>query len=154
MKLSTLALILHFLMAPAAGAKDLLSQYCEQLGGQVESGYQCPQSKLKLPWRFCVFTHESGQEQFFDGCTGPAGGHQALFYPACIQHDLCYHHEPATTGRKQRDCDQKFLDQALISCRLSDDISKCERWARVMFAALRGFGAIAFHCANEALEEI
>lgn len=154
MKFGTLILLLQFLLVPCAGALDLLSHYCAQFGGQVESGYQCPQSKLKLPWRFCVFNSPSGQEQFFDGCTGPAGGHQALFYPACIKHDLCYHHEPATSGLEQRDCDQEFLIQARTACGQSANILKCERWAQAMFAALRGFGGLAFHCSDTRLEEI
>ncbi|MAE58639.1 MAG: hypothetical protein CME69_07140 [Halobacteriovorax sp.] len=131
-----------------AFANDLLNTYCKELGGEVRKTYQCPKSRLKLSFGFCVFENDQGIEQFFDGCTGPDGGHTALFYPHCIKHDLCYHHEPISNGLKQKDCDQEFRDGLLRSCRQAKSEKKCRAWAKTMYRAVRMFGVLAFNCAN------
>lgn len=143
-------IIFFFLMilGPSAFSQSRLENYCHKIGGQVHKEYTCPKSKLKLKWDFCITQDNQGRELFFDGCTGPSGGHADLLYPACIKHDFCYHHEPTTHGYNQRDCDRQFLDESLSLCQAANDPDNCRAWARAMYTALRGFGKIAFHCAD------
>jgi hypothetical protein len=129
-------------------ANRRLKTHCAQVGGTVVQELTCPKSKLKLSWKFCLTEDQNGRPLFFDGCTGPSGGHTDLFYPACIQHDYCYHHEPATHGYQQVDCDQQFLKEALNLCAQANDQKKCRAWAKAMYRALRSFGKIAFNCAD------
>lgn len=140
--------LLLILICSYANANERLKRYCAQIGGKVVEGYTCPKSRLKLNWDFCVSEDESGATLFFDGCTGPSGGHTDLFYPVCIKHDYCYHHEPATHGYQQVDCDKQFLNEALDLCAQAHDQKKCRSWVKAMYRALRSFGKIAFNCAD------
>lgn len=141
-------LIFLFSFQIMASSDDLLRNYCDRFGGKVQKTYTCPKSKLKLNFGFCIFKNEQGIEQFFDGCTGPDGGHTDLFYPHCIAHDLCYHHEPVSNDMSRKDCDLRFKNGLLQSCESADNQKRCVRWAKTMYRALRIFGNIAFHCAN------
>jgi hypothetical protein len=131
-----------------AKASDLLTRHCQEIGGQMHDSYTCPKSGLTIRWDFCVSKSSQGITLFTDGCTGPSGGHTELFYPACIQHDYCYHHEPVTSGMNRRDCDQEFLQTTLKLCQQSENPNVCEMWAYSMYSALRGFGELAFNCAK------
>ena len=148
MKYKSLLFIFFFIIQQTLFASELLEAYCKELGGEVRRTYQCPKTKLKFNFGFCVFTNDHGIEQFFDGCTGPDGGHTELFYPHCIRHDLCYHHEPISNGLKQRDCDKEFRDGLLKSCEGAKSRRKCHAWARTMYRAVRMFGTLAYNCAN------
>ncbi len=141
-------LIFLFSFQVFATSDLLLESYCQKFGGKVQKTYTCPKSKLMLNFGFCVFENQEGTEQFFDGCTGPDGGHTELFYPHCIAHDLCYHHEPASNGFGRKYCDMRFKDGLLNSCEQAKKPKKCKRWAKIMYRALRIGGNIAFHCAN------
>lgn len=141
-------LLLFCVISAQAFGGSHLNSYCEKLQGEIVSELQCPKSGLKLHWDFCVTKDPQNRPLFFDGCTGPSGGHAELFYPACIQHDYCYHHEPASNNLRQLDCDRKFLETALKSCSRAQDLNKCKRWAHVMYRGIRGFGKLAFNCAN------
>lgn len=114
----------------------------------MQDSYACPKSGLVIRWDFCVAQSPKGETLFTDGCTGPSGGHSELFYPACIKHDFCYHHEPVTSGKTRKDCDQEFLAETLKLCNQSENPQKCEVWAYSMYSALRGFGELAFNCAE------
>ena len=133
---------------PEASNSELLVEYCDKLNGEVVGSYKCPKSKLKIPFNFCTYKNDQGEKQFFDGCTGPSGGHSALFYPHCIKHDLCYHHEPITNGKTQKKCDQEFRDGMISSCSKAENPKKCKNWAKTMYRAVRSFGALAYNCAN------
>ena len=146
--LSRFFLITITLFALAAEANDLLEHFCALEGGDVVNELTCPKSKIPLPWKFCVFKNGQGDRLFFNGCTGPSGGHSALFYPACIQHDHCYHHEPVSNGLSRRDCDERFLVQLSERCELAADQENCLFWARTMFRAVRTGGFAAFNCAK------
>lgn len=145
-------IVLLFLFVFSAQARvkqdKLLVEYCDALGGKVVNSYKCPKSKLRIPFQFCVYKNQQGEKQFFDGCTGPSGGNAELFYPHCIKHDLCYHHEPMTNGKTQKTCDRELRDGMLSSCSQSKNPGKCEFWAKTMFKAVRAFGALAYNCAN------
>ena len=127
---------------------DLLEDYCTKLDGVVKFGFICPKSKLPLPINMCQFTNSHGKQQFFDGCTGPTGGYKELFYPACIKHDLCYHHEPATNDLEQKDCDTLFLTIMKKSCHDQPDKKDCLKWANTLYRGVRMVGKLAFHCEN------
>lgn len=146
MKLFSLITLIS--LSGIASAEDLLQRHCNERKGRVVDTFTCPRTKLKLNWNFCLAKTAKDEPIFFDGCTGPSGGHAALFYPACIQHDLCYHHEPLTTGLSQKECDQKFLKQALASCSKAQNQKSCQKWARTMFYALRTGGVVAFNCSK------
>lgn len=137
-----------------AHAQNPLHHYCHQMNGTISSEYQCPKSRLKLSWDFCVINNRD-QTQFFDGCTGPTGDFEFLLTPACIKHDLCYHHEPATNGKTQEDCDEEFRLNLFYSCyKLNDhkEVNKCLSLSVAMYLAVRTAGVFAFHCDNTALK--
>ena len=75
-----------------AKSQKTLNSFCQDYGGEVKFGFICPKSKIPLPINMCHFTNSYGEKQFFDGCTAPTGEFTEDFYPACIKHDLCYHH--------------------------------------------------------------
>jgi hypothetical protein len=128
---------------------DQLKEYCVQNNGKMFKKYQCPKSKLKLPIRTCEYVNTYGDTQFVNGCSGPSGGHKEVFFKACIRHDLCYHHEPSSSGQNRKDCDQLFLEVALKSC--EEEASKkksCRFWATTMYRALRVIGTAAFACSD------
>lgn len=130
------------------GMADQLTEFCQKNQGRIFKSYTCPKSGLKLPVRTCEFENLDGDRQFVNGCSGPSGGHNKLFFKACVKHDLCYHHEPSTNGYGREYCDQLFLETALEGCKQAPKLKKCQRWARLMFNSLRVIGAPAFHCAD------
>lgn len=137
------------IITSSAFAESTLKQYCDEYNGRVVKFYQCPRTKIPLPMATCVFENQRGEEQFFNGCSGPSGGHNNIFFKACIAHDLCYHHEPATSGRSQRSCDLEFLSSAKDSCELeARNPQRCKKWANRMYRALRIIGKPAFLCSN------
>ena len=143
-----LFLLISFTSFSAPQKKELLERYCEQLGGKVVNKFKCPKSKLTIPLYFCVYKTAEKKRMFFDGCTGPSGGHMSLFFPQCIKHDYCYHHEPISNGRTQKECDEEMRDGMLDLCEKAKDPKKCRRWALNMYVAVRSFGKIAYECAN------
>lgn len=125
-----------------------LKVHCDQFGGEVLNKFKCPKSKVTIPFKFCVIKRENNTPLFFDGCTGPTGGNTELFYPSCIEHDLCYHREPATNGKSQKKCDQELRENLLDSCQTLSDSKTCETWAHGMYRAVRMFGKLAYNCAD------
>lgn len=144
----SLVSVVFALTVPYTFAADILKRHCDEIGGTVVNQFKCPKSKLPLKWNFCLSEDGLGRQLFFDGCTGPSGGHTELFYPACIKHDYCYHHEPSTNGYAQADCDRQFLANTLDLCVQAQDQTKCRRWAKSMYWGVRMFGKVAYHCAD------
>ncbi len=126
---------------------------CAQLGGHVEQGFKCPKTFFRSPAKVCYFDNSYGETLFTDGCTGPTGGHKDLFLPACVQHDLCYHHEPLTSGKTRRQCDDEFLEDLETACIKADNEKRCRRWAKTMVATLRPFGGLAYKCEDKEVRE-
>lgn len=141
-------LISLLFVASNSYGEDLLKSYCDKAQGEVVKGFKCPKNRLKLPWNFCISQDRLGRTLFFDGCTGPAGDYKALFFPACIAHDNCYHHEPNSNGISKAQCDQKFLTDMTESCKEAEDSEKCVSWAKTMYRAVDTFGELAFNCAK------
>jgi hypothetical protein len=127
-----------------------LQDHCKDLGGHVSKMYTCPKSKLPLPITTCSYRNQYNEVQFFNGCSGPTGGYKKIFFPACIQHDLCYHHEPATNGYTRKKCDQDLYKDLRLACEKgAKNIRKCKKWASFMYRAVRIVGLPAYHCANQ-----
>lgn len=125
-----------------------LSEACTELNGELRKGFKCPRTSFPLLTPVCFFKNDHGDLHFTDGCTGPSGGHNELFTPSCIKHDLCYHHEPATTGKTQKQCDVEFLENLTSSCEKAENPKKCLKWSKIMFNSVRGFGRLAYNCEN------
>ncbi len=141
--------IFFYCFSISSSQANLLNQYCKKYNGSIRNSYQCPKSKIPLPIKTCTFKNKNGIEQFFNGCSGPSGGHSKLFSPACIKHDLCYHHEPISNGYGQSKCDYNFLQGMLDACsRTAKNLKACQKWARIMYRGVRIIGKPAFHCAN------
>jgi hypothetical protein len=129
-------------------ASELYKQ-CDLRKGKVVKGFRCPKSKLRLPINICKFKNDYHEDQFFDGCTGPTGGYKKIFFPACIKHDLCYHHEPVSNAYNRLYCDKQMRDNMLAICDVSaKDIPRCRNWAWLMYKGVRAIGNPAYHCAN------
>ncbi|GEM_PF-2474674 len=122
---------------------------CFDLNGTLEKGHKCPNTSVPLLTKVCFFENEYGESHFTDGCTGPSGGHNKLFLKSCVKHDLCYHHEPMSSGKTQKQCDIEFRDNIFKACLEAPDRSKCEKWARLMYKSLRAFGSLAYRCDNK-----
>lgn len=154
--MSRLILGLIILFSLSTHAKDVeesqdFTVLCEKLGGHLDKGFKCPNTSFPLLSHVCFFKNTFGEEHFTDGCTGPSGGHNSLFLESCVKHDLCYHHEPASTGKSRKECDDEFFNNLMDKCRIANDSEKCERWARTMVKALRVFGGLAYKCDNSAV---
>jgi hypothetical protein len=145
-----LSLLLIVLSLPNQAFSSELSRACSDRNGVVKSRYTCPKSNIPLPIKTCVYENSYGETQFFNGCSGPSGGHGKLFYNSCIKHDLCYHHEPATNGFSQKTCDKNLLSNMNSACDGgAKNIARCKKWARILYRGLRIVGAPAYHCAND-----
>lgn len=129
-------------------AQASVEELCQEVGGTIQKGYKCPDTSFPLLSKVCFFKNDYGDTHFTDGCTGPSGGHRDLFSKACLKHDLCYHHEPATSGKTQKQCDREFLENMLAACVDAKSYRRCERWAKVMYRTLRVFGGLAYRCDN------
>ena len=129
---------------------SLLKDHCQLVDGVILSSYQCPKSKIKLPLATCEYINNYQEKLFFNGCSGPSGGYEKQFYVSCIEHDLCYHHEPATNGLTQKECDIKFYQKMLNACKSGVTNRKhCEKWAKRLYRAVRLIGGIAYRCSNQ-----
>lgn len=131
--------------------EGLLEIFCSEKGGRIVSEFKCPNTFFKSPLKNCIFNERGDFFQFVDGCTGPSGGFKESFFSSCIAHDLCYHHEPATNGWSQKQCDEEFLVNLEAACESVENLKRCRRWAKTMYNAVRGFGRLAYHCDDRSL---
>ncbi len=142
-------ILLFIVFSTQTYAKDLLLESCIKRSGSVVRGHLCPKSKIPIPARACFYKNSHNETQFYNGCSGPTGGYKEIFYSSCIQHDLCYHNEPASNGFSQKTCDMNFLNGMEKACDLKDENKvHCLKWARNLYRALRIIGKPAYHCAN------
>lgn len=148
MRVKLLVTLSVLLFSQISLADDLLKRHCQQIGGEMVKTITCPKSKLRLSFGFCLSKDPQGTRLFSDGCTGPMGEYKELFYPLCIQHDHCYHHEPSTNGLSRKDCDMAFLDSAVKACDGTKKPENCQTTAKSLYVGLRAFGWVAFNCAD------
>lgn len=145
-----LKLIIALLLINHVAYSNPLELACEDVGGKIKRTYVCPKSKIFLPMKTCEFTPADNITRFFNGCSSITGGHRDIFTPACILHDLCYHHEPATNGMSRKECDREFYTNLRQACNDSArNIKKCKRWAKFLYRGVRTVGWAAYHCAND-----
>ncbi|MGC6392032.1 MAG: hypothetical protein ACON5C_09470, partial [Alphaproteobacteria bacterium] len=105
--------------------------------------------KAKVAGRSTTYTF------FHDGCSGQAPGTPPtttngtnyvtwgrFFHAACVRHDHCYHHEPATNGRNQKTCDDHmktamdgFCDKRYRNSNTNQAV--CRAASALMYTALR-----------------
>ena len=136
------------------GASELdLETFCQIKDGEIKEKFKCPKTSFPLLTPVCHFSNSSGQTHFTDGCTGPTGGHRDLFLKSCIAHDLCYHHEPSSSGKTQKDCDLEFRSNLLKACSSAENYEACEKWAKTMYSALRIFGSLAYRCDDSSVTD-
>ena len=131
---------------------DNLEKFCAIKSGKIYTKYRCPKSRLLLPVKTCEYENEVGDIHFVNGCSGPTGGYGDVFFRSCLKHDLCYHHEPSSNGLNRNYCDSLFFVDTIDACDQDlDDLeerTKCKKWAKAMYRALRVVGTAAFHCAD------
>lgn len=108
----------------------------------------------------CVmkWSRNGGPEKvvFHDGCSGQALGRPStnsvsattwgqLFHPACVYHDHCYHHEPSTSGKSQKFCDDRMRSDMYRICDAEYRTkavarTACKKAAATMYSGLRAGG--------------
>ncbi|MEM1028710.1 MAG: phospholipase A2 [Myxococcota bacterium] len=123
----------------------------------------------KEPGGVCELKVEIGGEShrfYHDGCSGkPLLGKPAenstraktwgqLFHAACVYHDHCYHHEPATNGHTQKQCDKFMRDEMYAICeaefaRKRGARLNCKRAATSFYAGVRAGGRKHYRFHNE-----
>ena len=146
--LVSLTLILSF--TSQAYADKQLTDYCVGTGGTVVPEWTCPATGDLKVGEACKQTNSAGQVMYFNGCSAPEGKYKTLFFKACIIHDLCYHHEPQTTGKSKLNCDDQFLVDMKKICKTTNPMSfECGIVAQTFYAAVVNAGESAFMCSKE-----
>ncbi len=136
-----------------ASEKDLLQITCEQESGQLMNQWQCPHSGEIRKGQFCVVKNQNGQNLVFNGCTGSFSDMGDFFFPACVQHDFCYHNEPGHSGKSKKQCDEQFLKNMRTLCDTQGFNSKlCHGQAWSFYKAVSHFGDASWNCSKEKAE--
>jgi len=133
-----IALIFILLNLPLANASQT-QKLCQDLGGKMVNKLQCPQSKDNRPL------------VYFNGCTKSVGEYGSVFFKACLKHDFCYHHEPATNGYSKKHCDKQFYVDMLNTCVQEEDFSNvisCSAMALGFYQAVKFGGDNSWECSN------
>jgi hypothetical protein len=125
-----------------------LLNYCLQKGGQVLDTWTCPESKLQRTGPFCKLQDSAGKELIFNGCTNVYGEYGSIFLKACVLHDLCYHNEPASTGKQKADCDQKLYADMMTICTQTPGEEHCKLVAESFFFTVQQFGDDSWKCSK------
>lgn len=126
-----------------------LQRACDFYQGQMVDQIICPTTKVKREGAFCKVNGSNEPLVFFNGCTAGFGNYEDVFFSACLQHDLCYHHEPVTSGKNKAQCDDEFYQQMKNLCLLEKDNSKrCRAAAKVFYKGVKGFGENSWQCSN------
>lgn len=148
-----LALLLPAAKGNAAYKKDnqpplQLAIYCAEKGGEMVERLTCSESQKKRRGWFCEIEKNKDRHVFFNGCTRSILGFGRIFFHACVRHDMCYHHEPATSGRSRKDCDARFYRDLLAVCDGRKNRFYCQSVAGLFYRGVREFGESSFRCAN------
>lgn len=137
-------------MAPTVSqAKKQLKEYCSKIGGEIIREWKCPNTLDLRKGEFCRQKNDLGQELVFNGCSAPDGKYKEVFFKACIIHDLCYHHEPVTTGKSKQECDDDFLANMKKVCQQTGGGGSCQFTAQAYYLAVTKGGETAFWCSKE-----
>jgi hypothetical protein len=148
--------ILFILLFPLSCLGSTLHQiqlrsFCASKKGELRNEWRCPQTPERIrQGQFCFFKDEKDQLLVTNGCTGASktGEYGALFINACIEHDLCYHHEPIESGLDKIDCDQQFYSRLKTVCRKVDS-KRCLAVAKAFYEAVENKGESSWRCSKE-----
>lgn len=129
---------------------ELVEELCAQLNGKMQSEITCSETGKVRKGTFCVFTNEKNEEMFFNGCSGLSGYWGEVFFMDCFYHDHCYHHEPATHQKSQKQCDQELLSNMTGTCLKmpKKKSSQCLAMTDIVYRTLRLGGFANFGCSN------
>ncbi len=142
--------MLIFGVSTTAFADQQLVEYCTLTGGEIVSEWTCPATGSVKMGEACKQKNAAGQPMYFNGCSAPEGRYKTLFFKACVIHDLCYHHEPATNNKSKADCDNQFLTNMKKICKTTNPFSlECGIVAQTFYAAVDNAGDAAFTCSKE-----
>lgn len=147
-----LAGLLSFIivMPSYSAPAGFLKKKCHDVGGKMVSQFTCPQSGTTRYNSECIISDVDGNMIFFDGCSGTIGNYDVVFYKACVHHDLCYHHEPSTSGLDKRDCDSQFYWEMRAICKKERaNNPACIDAARLFYNAVDLFGLSSWTCSKQ-----
>lgn len=162
MKRLSISLALIFFASFALG--NVLKNYCDQNGGTLSEQWTCPTSQESRTGLFCTLKNDQGKELVTNGCTGAKGEYGDIFFPACVIHDFCYHHEPNTSQKSKEFCDRQLLRDFRKICEnypeeeiqfegvsASTGITKerCEGTAVLFYLAVKLGGKKSWSCSKE-----
>lgn len=136
----------------ALAGEELTTELCEDLGGQMVDKIVCPENGRVRTGRKCQLAENP--LVFFNGCSVRFDIFRDTFFSACVAHDLCYHHEPASSGWSRKDCDQRFLDDMKNICKgmaSGKGRKLCYAAAGTYYGGVRIGGRRSFRCSNEKL---
>lgn len=129
---------------------DILTKTCQELNGNIVYNWKCPYSGDLRTQAHCMVLDDESRPMYFNGCSGAIGNYGTIFFQACVYHDLCYHHEPASTGLQREDCDSKFYNNMFEICEKQyPHDSNCKSSARWFYNAVATFGKNAWICSKE-----
>lgn len=128
----------------------LLFEKCYELNGHIVNRWKCSHSGVVRTQDSCQLIDEHNVPMYFDGCSGSIDGYGDVFINACVRHDLCYHHEPASNGMSKIDCDNQFLKNMLKICRYDRPWDlRCTTIAQSFYSAVSLFGRTSWLCSKE-----
>jgi len=149
---SRLLLVFVFLLILTNGSlgwsdDEQTRQFCHSIGGEIVDGMICPANGDF--WHGIRCQISADPLVFFNGCSSGVSPYGEVFFSACVNHDLCYHHEPASTGMSRKDCDEEFLENMRNICQMEEENGKGCHWAALAYYGfVRLGGQSSFECSN------
>jgi len=128
---------------------EFLIKKCKEIHGEIVNHWTCPYSGDERDDVHCMVKDNEKRPMYFNGCTGAFGKYSEVFFPACVYHDLCYHHEPTSNNLQREDCDSKFYNNMFKICDTRPKDDDCADAARWYYNAVATFGKNAWICSKE-----
>ncbi len=148
-RLGFLMVFLGFIStAMAKDTNTFLQKDCAHRGGKMISSWACPSVDWLREGPFCEIKDRNGVSMVFNGCDVNIAGYGEIFYSACVEHDLCYHHEPVTSGRDKFQCDIRLYGDMMAICRQSHSPRRCEFMAHVYYEGVKLGGERSWSCSK------
>lgn len=150
--LSVILFLLGFLSRVDCFAipSDLLVQKCNEMNGELVNKWTCPASGRRRSGDMCHALDENNVSMYFDGCSGSFDNYGDVFFNACVTHDLCYHHEPASNGLTKIECDNQFYYNMENICKMTRAGDQpCLKAAQAFYSAVAIFGGTSWMCSKE-----
>lgn len=137
---------------------------------EIESTQMCASGDGDTFEGMCAHLDEDGLVYFNDGPTVPGWiltfsglfgddidqmPYISLFWSSGVAHDYCYHHNPATRGLTQTQCDENLLDDLSAVCSVSEhgdydwfNKDTCDTYAAIMYVAVQLGGKASYDVLN------